>query len=385
MVEAAEEWAVISVDDHVIEPPHTWTSRVPAKYKDRAPKVVERGDQGIAWDFDGDVRFFSGMMCSVDQLAESERRRIVPRFEDLYDGCSDVGRRLADMDAAGVLASMCFPTMPGFGGTYLNLNTDRDLSYACIRAYNDFMTEEWCAAAPGRLIPAVLVPMWDPALAVKELERVAPRGVRSVVFSERPHHQGFPSLYDKDRYWDPLFAAAQEMDLPLSCHIGSSSRVDCPEDGDYLTHMSEVWLNAPYSMTEYIFSGAFDRFPGLRVVYSEASIGWIPYQLQTMDRYYDDRPDWADSTLEHRPSDYFGRNVFGAFIDDPVGIRFIEDLGADAVMCEVDYPHGDSIWPDVRKAIDAQIAGLPEDVQYKLRIANAKRVYGFEPSGLGRR
>jgi predicted TIM-barrel fold metal-dependent hydrolase len=381
----SHQWGVISVDDHVIEPPDTWTSRVPAKFKDRAPKVVERGGDGFAWDFDGDQKFFSGMMCSIDRDPAENYQRVVNHFEDLAVGCYDVEQRIRDMDQASVLASMCFPTMPGFGGTYLNINPDKELSYACIQAYNDFITEEWCGAAPGRLIAAIIVPYWDPQLAIKEIERVGDRGVRSLVFSERPHQQGFPSLFDADRYWDPLFAVAQERDLVISCHIGSSSKVDTPPDGDYFTHMSQVWLNAPYSIAEYIFSGTFVRFPQLKVAFSEASIGWMPYQFQTMDRYWVDRASSMPTTLTHRPSEYLGKNVFGCFIDDQVGMRFIEEMGIDAFMCEVDYPHADSIWPEVRKAIDSQIGHLSEDDQYKLRIGNARRIYGFTPSSIGAR
>jgi predicted TIM-barrel fold metal-dependent hydrolase len=379
-----DDWGIISVDDHVIEPPHTWTSRVPAKYRDRCPRVVERRDQGFTWDFDGEARMFSGLMCSVGTPPD-EWVREIPRFGDLYIGCHDVETRLKDMDDSGILASLCFPTMPGFGGTFLNRNPDRALSYACIQAYNDFVTEEWCAAAPGRFIPGILVPYWDPRLAITELERVVPRGVRSVVFSERPHTQGFPSLFDKDRYWDPFFAAAQEMDLVLSCHIGSSSKVDMPDDANYLTHNSEIWLNAPYSMAEYTLSGTFDRFPGLKVAYSEASIGWMPFMLQTMDRYYRDQGAWTKIHFDRKPSDYFGTNIFGCFIRDPFGARFIEELGIDAIMVEVDYPHADTIWPSVRESIDSQLAHLTPQDQYKLRQGNAERVYGFKPSGLGQR
>lgn len=379
-----DEWTIISVDDHVVEGPETWTSRMPRKYLDRAPRVVGT-DEGFAWDFDGLVRPFSGLQCAVDRIPDQAYRVVVENFEDLHDGCYDVEQRLKDMDDTGILASMCFPSMPGFGGTYLNQNPDKGLALASIEAYNDFITEEWCGAAPGRLIPAVIMPLWDPALAVKELERLDGRGVRSVVFSERPHVQGYPSLFDSTRHWDPFFAAAQERDLVISCHIGSSSKVDSPEDCDYFTHMSEVWINACYALTEYTFSGTFDRFPDLRVAFSEASIGWIPFQLQVMDNYYLDRATTKETPLKYKPSEYFGRNVFGCFIYDPVGTQFIEQLGVDNIMCEVDYPHADSLWPDIRKGIDAQLGSLSSADQYKLRVGNAERIYGFTPSGIGQR
>lgn len=378
------EWTVFSVDDHVIEPPDTWTSRVPAKYKDRCPKVVERAPgEGFVWDFDGDQRLFSGLQCMVDHPPE-EWHRPIDSFSDLYGGCSDPHLRIKDMDDAGVVASVCFPTMPGFGGTWLNRNPDRDLSYACVKAYNDFILDEWCAAAPGRFVPGVLLPYWDPSLAVKELHRCVELGARAVVFSERPHQQGFPSLFDADRYWDPVLAAVEETQVALCCHIGSSSKIDMPDDADYLTHNSEIWLNAPYSMAEYVFSGTFDRFPGLAVVYSEASIGWMPYMLQTMDHFFDAQQAWTRSELKDRPSEYFGRNMFGCFINDELGAGFIERLGVDAIMAEVDYPHADTIWPNVQSVIDKHLSGLSAEDQYKVRRSNAERVFRFTPSGLGR-
>lgn len=375
------DWGVISVDDHVTEPPDTFTSRVPVRLRDRAPRIVERGEWGITWLFDGQERLFSGLVCSLDTAPEDWKHEVI-HFEDLHPGCYDVEQRLADMDETGVLASMCFPSMPGFGGTHLNANPDRELALACIRAYNDFITEQWCAAAPNRLIPAIIVPYWDAELAAAEVRRTAPRGVRSIVFNERPHVQGWPSLFDPNRFWDPLFRTAEELGIVLSCHIGSSSKVDAPADGDFLTHQSEVYLNSGYSVTEYIFSGTFDRFPELRLVYSEASIGWIPYHLQTMDRYYMAQATWTKSSLKNLPSSYFRKNVFGCFISDPFGAECIDRLGVDAIMCEVDYPHADTIWPNVRKVIDAEFAHLRPVDQYKVRVTNAERVYNFKAGAL---
>jgi len=393
----AEEWGVVSVDDHLIEPPDTWTSRVPARYLDRCPKVIERdvppvetsvgfgpAGQGFAWEFDGRVMPFSGLACSVGHDPE-EWRRSIPTFADLYPGCHDVEVRLRDMDEAGVLASLNFPTMPGFGGTYLNNNQDRDLSLVCIRAFNDFVFDEWCAAAPGRFIPGIIVPYWDPALAVAEIERNAARGARAIIFTERPHVQGFPSLYDPARYWDPVFAAAEHHELVLCCHIGSSSQIDSPPEADYMTHMAETWLNAPYSLTEYALSGTFERFPGLGVVYSEASIGWMPFVFQTLDRYWNQRAPYSGTEVRRPPSEYFGRNIFGCFIEDHVGADQIEQLGVEAIMVEVDYPHADTIWPDVRKVIDEQLGHLDAADQRRVRRGNAERVFRFQPSPLGTR
>lgn len=384
-------WTMFSVDDHVIEPPETWTSRVPARYRDRCPRVVEGPSGGWAWNFDGQVLPYFALQSTIGKPPE-EWYSTQDDFYDMHPGCYDPVARLEHFDASGVVASLGFPTMTGFGGTYLNNNPDRELSLACIQAFNDFMLDEWCGAAPGRYVGLVLMPYWDIDLAITEMGRVADKGARAIAFSERPHIQGFPSLFDEDGYWDRFFAAAQEHELVLCLHIGSSSRTDCPDDSDYLTRFNATWMNAPHSVLEYIMSGTFDRFPNLRVQYSEASIGWIPYVLQVMDRYYTKHGVWAarQPVMQPRigevPSAYFGRNIFGAFIEDPLGAAMIgAEISPNSVMAEVDYPHSDTIFPEVRATIDKQLAHLSASDQYLVRRGNAERVFRFTPSGIGAR
>jgi predicted TIM-barrel fold metal-dependent hydrolase len=380
------EWTIISVDDHLIEPAETWTSRVSSRFKDRCPQVVRNEDaRGWSWRYDGNLYPFNGLQCVTDQTA-AQWDMVANDFDDLYPGCYDSESRLADLDSAGIVASLCFPTMPGFGGTWLNVSPDRELAYECIRAFNDFVLDEWCAVAPGRYIPLVLMPHWDTNLAAKEMKRTADRGARAIAFSERPHQQGFPSLFDKDHYWDPFFRSAVENGLVICCHIGSSSKIDAPEDANMMDFMAVTWMNAPYSMTEYVLSETFDRVPELKVVYSEASIGWIPYIYQTMDRYYSRHTEWTKYGLKKTPSAYFGKNVFGAFIEDPFGAAVIGSaLPVESVMAEVDYPHTDSIFPNVQKTMQEQLRHLTPTQEYLVRRGNAERVFNFAPSGIGQR
>ncbi|MFI6309652.1 amidohydrolase family protein [Nocardia fusca] len=383
---SVEPWTIISIDDHLIEPEGTWTSRVSAKYKDRCPQVVRNPTgEGWNWQYDGNLFPFNGLQCVVGQDS-ADWSTVADDFESLHAGCYDSQKRLADLDAAGVVGSLCFPTMPGFGATWINRTDDHELAYESIRAFNDFVLDEWCAAAPGRYIPLVIMPHWDTALAAKEMKRTADRGARAIAFSERPHQQGYASLFDKDHYWDPFFHAAVENGLTICCHIGSSSKIDAPSDANYMDFMSVTWMNAPYSMTEYILSETFDRVPDLKVVYSEASIGWIPFILQTMNRYYANHSAWTKYGLKNRPSEYFGKNVFGAFIEDPFGASLIgTHLSVEAVMAEVDYPHTDSIFPDVQKVIQDQVPHLTPEQEYLIRRGNAERVFNFVPSGIGQR
>ena len=218
----SEPWTIISIDDHLIEPENTWTSRVSARFKDRAPQIVKNTDgPGWNWQYDGNLYPFNGLQCVVGQ-DPADWNPVAQDFEEFYPGCYDSKKRLADLDSAGIVASLCFPTMPGFGATWLNVSPDRELAYESIKAFNDFVLDEWCAAAPGRYIPLVIMPHWDTALAAKEMKRTADKGAKAIAFSERPHQQGFPSLFDKNRYWDPFFHAAVDTGLTVCCHIGSS-------------------------------------------------------------------------------------------------------------------------------------------------------------------
>ena len=127
-------------------------------------------------------------------------------YDDMRPGCYDPVARLEDMDRAGIIASLCFPTLPRFCGQLFYEAKDRDFGFVCLQAYNDWMIDEWCGAAPGRYIPLVLIPIWDPALAAKELERCAAKGATAFCFSENPEPLGLPTIHDPDRYWDPVMA-----------------------------------------------------------------------------------------------------------------------------------------------------------------------------------
>ena len=164
---------IVSVDDHLIEPPHLWESRLPASLRARGPRAIDTPD-GVFWEIDGERFPLSGVAASAGRPLEE--RNEVSHWDDMRPGCYDPVERVKDMDIDGILASLCFPSIPGFGGTQFNKLADRELGLACIQAYNDFQIEEWAGAAPGRLFAMVLLPYWDPQLAVAEIERTAARG-----------------------------------------------------------------------------------------------------------------------------------------------------------------------------------------------------------------
>ncbi|MEY2570927.1 MAG: hypothetical protein QOE63_1277, partial [Acidimicrobiaceae bacterium] len=279
---------IISVDDHVVEPPDLWTSRAPKKFADIAPRVerdtaqfhfeggvfsfekgVKGGEQCDWWLYDDLVYPFPKLSAAVG----FDTLDVTPTtFDEIRPGCWKQKDRLADMDANHVDASICFPnTLPRFcGQTFyeqVKKGGNAELALFCVQAYNDWMIDEWCAGdAKGRLIPLTIVPLWDVELCAAEIRRCADKGSFAVAFTENPHPLGLPSVHDKDRHWDPFFQACQDTSTVVCMHIGSSSRMPATSpDAPFIVSSTLTFSNAMGSMLDYIFSGTLERFRELRV------------------------------------------------------------------------------------------------------------------------
>ncbi|HEX4218758.1 MAG TPA: amidohydrolase family protein [Acidimicrobiales bacterium] len=385
------DW-LISVDDHVLEPPHLWTDRVAAKDRDRAPHQVVEGDMEF-WVYDG-KRFPSSGLSAVAGKSKEEFSPEPVTYAEMRPGCYDPTARIEDMDRAGILASLCFPTLPRFCGQLFMEASDREFAFVCLRAYNDWMIEEWCAAAPGRFIPLILIPLWDPLLAAREMERCAEKGATAFAFSENPAPLGLPTIHDRDRYWDPVMSTASELEMVVSMHVGSSSQVpQIAPDSPFMANLTWGAVRTSGAMLSWLFSGMFTRFPGLKIALSEGEIGWMPYFLERAEQVLDKQRFWVQrgvTFMEHAGTDVdldtinirelFRDHVFGCFIEDYHGIASIGEIGEDNIMCETDYPHSDSTWPNCISVVQKLIGDLSPEVQYKLLRGNAERLYRFTPA-----
>ena len=395
---------IISVDDHVVEPPDLWTSRLPAKYQDRCPRVerdtarflfeggvfsyekgVEGGEQCDWWLYDDLVYPFPKLSAAVgfDDLD------ITPvTFDEIHPGGWKQPDRLAAMDINHVDASVCFPNvLPRFCGQTFLEREDKDLALLCVQAYNDWMIDEWCAGAGrGRLIPLTLIPLWDPVAAVAEVHRCAGKGSFAIAFSENPYHLGLPSVHDKDRFWDPFFRACEETDSVVCMHIGSSSKMPSTSpDAPFAVSSALTFSNAMGSMCDFILSGIFVRFPLLKVAYSEGQVGWMPYVLERMDKIWAERGDASFGIdLPERPSSYMPGHVWGCIFDDETGLRNRDVIGMDQICFEVDFPHADSTYPDTLEVATriCTAAGLSDDEVYRLMRGNAIDCFGLERFGI---
>ena len=186
---------LISVDDHLVEPPTMFDNHIPAKYRDRAPKVVRTDDGDDVWMFEGSVIPNVGLNAVIGR--PKDEYGIEPTaFDEMRAGCFDIHERVKDMNASGVLGSMNFPSFPAFSGRLFSAAADKDLALTVLQAYNDWHIDEWCGQYPDRFIPMAMIPLWDVNLAVEEVRRTAAKGCHSITFTENPAALGYPSYHD---------------------------------------------------------------------------------------------------------------------------------------------------------------------------------------------
>jgi predicted TIM-barrel fold metal-dependent hydrolase len=370
-----EDARIISVDDHVIEHPRVWLDRLPSKYEDVAPRIVKLPDGNDTWLYEGRQ---SGNFA-LNAVAGKHPRDfgMDPRsYDDMLPGCHDIADRIKDMDTEGVWAQLCFPNFGGFAGSTFYAAEDKDFAKLCIRAYNDFILDEWCAYAPERQIPLVMVPFWDIDAAVAEIECTAAKGAKSVSFIEAPHKLGLPSFHTD--HWDPILRICEEAELPLSMHFGSGGMPQgLAPDGDMFISIALFGLNSMMATVDLLMSDVFYKFPNLKVALSEGGIGWMPYLLERIDYSWGRHKYWCNVNADKLPSELFREHIYGCFISDQSGIEQRHRIGIDNIMFESDYPHSDSNWPHTRKLLAEHLADVPDDEARKIVELNARALYRF--------
>jgi predicted TIM-barrel fold metal-dependent hydrolase len=310
--------------------------------------------------------------------AVSERRREPATYAEMRPACFDVDERVQDMSAGGVLAALCFPTMPRFAGQVFLEAPDKDLSLSAVRAYNDWHLEGWCGAHPDRLIPLGVVPLWDPVLAGAEVRRLSAAGCHAVCFSENPATLGLPSVHTD--HWDPFLAACEDEGTVVCIHVGSSSKVPITSaDAPTLVHLVLVQENAVMAAADWLLSRTFTEFPDLVVSLSEGGIGWVPAFLERVERMHRWHGPWAGYPAGVDLVERFRRHFVGCFVDDPLGVLLRDRFGVGNIMWESDYPHPDSTWPRSPEHVWQNLAGCDDAEKDAITHANAARVFRFDP------
>jgi hypothetical protein len=373
-----DDLILVSVDDHVVEPPGMWDAHLPERYRDEAPKLVRKDDGNDVWAYQGQELPNIGLNA-VAGRPPAEYGVDPTSFDDMRPGCFDIHERVRDMNANGVLGSLCFPSMPGFCGQLWAKHPDKDIARALLRAYNDWHIDEWCGSYPGRFIPCALPALWSPDEMAAEVHRVAGTGCHAVTFSENPEKLGYPSLHAE--HWDPFWRACSDEGTVVCLHIGSSSSlVVTAADAPINVMITLQPMNIVQAASDLVWSRVLQQFPDLRIALSEGGIGWIPYFLERADYVYKHHKAWTGQDLGGKlPSELFKERMICCFIDDAVGVELRSKLNIDKVCWECDYPHSDSTWPRSPELLAPALDGVPDDEIAKITHLNAMREFSYDP------
>jgi predicted TIM-barrel fold metal-dependent hydrolase len=376
-------YKIVSVDDHLIEPPDLFEGRLPSALQDKAPRVVDTDNGRQAWEYEGNLYPNVGLNAVVGR-PKDEWSMEPANFDEMRKGCWDIDARVADMDAAGIAASLCFPSLiAGFAGGVFSRSSDPDLGLACVLAWNDWHLEVWAGTHPGRIIPLQITWLQHPDVAAAEVRTNASRGFRALSFPEFPAQMGLPSVHSK--HWDPLFEACAETGTVVCLHTGSASWAPIPSPDPPFELFPTVFPgNAIHACADWLWSGVCTRFPALSIALSEGGVGWVNMLADRVDYVLEHSASGTESSGWHdslKPSEVLARNFWFCTIDDPSTLGgVLERFGPDHVMVEVDYPHADSTWPDTQKVMHSSLGHLPDDVVAKLTHENAERLFRWPTS-----
>jgi predicted TIM-barrel fold metal-dependent hydrolase len=372
---------VVSADSHMTEPIDLWETRIAARLRDRAPRVVENtSGAGARYLFmaEGTPPFPIAGGFAAGRSGKELQALLDKGYEAARPSGWDPVERLKDQALDGIDAEVLYPSL----GMNLFAMTDGELQRACFDAYNGWLAE-FCSHAPKRLYGVGLVSLEDVASAVRDVERIAAQGMRGAMIwgaapAERPY---------SDRAYDPFWQAASDAGLPVSLHIiASRGRVSgsvASAIGQGARQHAGIWYmrvisEIQESLAQLVFGGVLERFPELRIVSAENDAGWLPHFCYRMDHVYDKYHEiWTEST-PLAPSEYVRRQVFATFQDDHTGPAAYRYFGADNFMWASDFPHSDSTFPESRAWIEKNFADVPEPVRRKIVCQNAVSLYRME-------
>jgi predicted TIM-barrel fold metal-dependent hydrolase len=361
----------VSADGHVVEPGDLWTTRLDRQFRDRAPRVESRAN-GDYYLIDGFAPIPVGLegVALDDKINGTIKSAEGYRHANTRPGAWEPKARLADQDLDHVRAEAIYPGL----GLFISSAPDAEYVRACLRAYNEWLSE-FCAAAPQRLLGAALLPMRGPVeWAIEEIERVAKLGLRSVMI---------PTEVAERSYGEPeyarLWATAQDLGLIVTLHVGT--------DEPFMRKAGRLGMGKSFvdtkicsmqrAMADLIWGAVPQRYPKLRFVLVEGGIGWIASVLRTMDHWWEDHHHWMEPRVDETPSFYFKRQFWATFEDDRAGVLTRELIGVDRLMWGSDYPHTEGTFPRSREQVTRDFTGIPEAEVYQMVVGNAAHLYGL--------
>jgi uncharacterized protein len=384
-----EDIRIIDVDTHLTEPYDLWTSRVPARYRDRILHVENVNDVPT-WIVDGTALGKAGGGCIIRRDGSKWLRLdfTTSRLEDISEAAYAVKPRLKMMDEMGIWAQVVYPNVVGFGSQAIGQVADKEVRLLCATIWNDAMAELQ-EESGQRLYPMGILPWWDIEASVKEAARIKALGLRGVMMNSDPHNQGLPDLADV--FWEPLWEVLEAERLPLNFHIGASdtqmtwthnSAWPGQSDGAKIAIGSifQYFGNARI-LSNLIYSGVLERHANLRVVSVESGLAWVPFFLRAIDYHLKDSDPEALKQFSIAPSEYFRRQIYTCFWFECLSsglIDFIKMIGEDRCLFETDFPHPTCLYPNPVESVAASLEGADELLRRKVLSENAADLYGIE-------
>jgi predicted TIM-barrel fold metal-dependent hydrolase len=371
------KYGLIGVDEHVQEHPEVWTQRLSrARWGDRIPHIERQSDGTEHWVVDGQKLPLPGV-ASVG-AAMPDRAREPQRWEEVPAMAYKPAERLHAMDVDGVDYAVLYPTVAGVAGEAFARLTDAELELACIQAYNDWLIDEW-ASASKRFVPQCIAPLWPIDATVKEVRRAVARGHRGVVYPAVPMLlREVPHINEPD--YDPLWATCQELHVPICFHAGASSQIQFPAYADLSPGLASALaaLTRPVSSVQivanFLYSRILMRFPTLKVVFTETSLSWGAYEIETADHQFE-RQRLHLEGYDMTPSQMFHRQCYMTGWYDRTAIEARHYLGVDNILWSTNFPQATSTWPTTQETIAKSFAGVPEDERAKMLWGNAAQLY----------
>ena len=375
-----DDLIIVSVDDHVIEPEDMFKAHVPAKWADQAPHIERTAEGTQQWIFEGGPLSTTTAINAVVSWPKEEWGFNPATYSEMRPGTYDVVERVRDMDRNGVLASMCFPTFPGFSGRGFQDAKDKDLALTMLKAYNDWHIDEFAASHPGRFMPLALPPVWDIDALVAETRRVRAKGCNAITMPELPFVQGLPS-YHSD-YWFPFFQACVEEEVVVCLHIGQGFAALTSSPGAPMDNLMILATQVSVLAAQDLLWGPVLRtFPALKVAWSEGGIGWLPFYLDRCDRHYVNQK-WTRQDFGGKlPSEVLKEHSLFCYITDPSTLRLRDVIGVENIALESDYPHSDCLWPDAPEVFLKELtdAGASDAEVDMITWQNAAAFFDWDP------
>lgn len=361
----------VSADGHLLEPRDLWQTRLDKRFREQAPHIESRpdGDYFIIEHLPPWPVGAEGAMIN-DKTTGQIKSIGGYRYEAQRPGAVDPRARLADQDLDNVRAEIIYPNLFGF---LLFSIEDPEFQRACVQVYNDWVAE-FSAAAPDRLVTVGILPSGGPIeYAVAEATRLANKGIRSALLPVEPA-QGY---YSQKKYYEPLWAATQDLNLVIAFHVATGGRSFMRrfEHTGITAGVVKNKLLTAMPAAELISAGVPIQFPKLKFVLAEAGTGHLAYAMGFMDHWWEAHHNWME--LPEPPSVYFHRQFWATFEADRAGLLTRELLNVDHLMWGSDYPHSEGTFPRSTETVAEIFTGLPPDLTHKLTVENTASLYNL--------